>query len=284
MRVAVIESRAKIVRAGDAIDIFDASYGRFGPAASSVYENWDDFRSWADTAELATGLPFTSDQCDSPVPEPRQVFGIGLNYRAHQVESGFPAPAEPLVFAKFQSSIAESTGDLVLFTDQVDWEAEMAVVIGTEAYNVSEAHAWSHVAGITAAQDFSARDVQMRPAGTPQFSLGKSFPGYTPLGPVLVSPDEFEDPDDIAVSCRVNGTLVQSSTTADMIFSVSQLIAYLSSVLPLLPGDVILTGTPSGVAMGMSTPRYLRPGDQITTTVGDQVQHHTAIADQRISR
>jgi 2-keto-4-pentenoate hydratase/2-oxohepta-3-ene-1,7-dioic acid hydratase in catechol pathway len=160
----------------------------------------------------------------------------------------------------------------------------MAIVIGAEAYHVSEGEAWTHVAGITAAQDYSARDVQMRPAGTPQFSLGKSFPGYTPLGPVLVSPDEFEDPDDIPVSCRINGELVQSSTTADMIFSVSQLIAYLSSVLPLLPGDVILTGTPSGVAMGMSTPRYLRPGDRVTTTVGDQVQHHTAIADQRITR
>jgi 2,4-didehydro-3-deoxy-L-rhamnonate hydrolase len=284
MRIAVVDSRAKIVRGTEAIDISDASGGRFGPTASAVYGEWDSFRSWADSVELGEGIPFTAEQCDSPVPTPRQIFGIGLNYRAHQIESGLPAPAEPLVFAKFLSSIAAPTGDLVLFTDEVDWEAEAAIVIAREARYVPETHAWSYVAGITASQDFSARDVQMRPKGTPQFSLGKSFPGYTPLGPVVVSPDEFDDPDSITVECSVNGRLVQSSTTADMIFSVGQLIAYLSGILPLLPGDVILTGTPSGVAMGMSSPRYLKAGDQIITTVGDQTQHHTAIADQRTSK
>ena len=118
----------------------------------------------------------------------------------------------------------------------------------------------------------------MRPAGTPQFSLGKSFPGFTPLGPTLVTSDEFTDPDDIAVECVINRTVVQSSTRADLIFPVSELIAYLSGVLPLLPGDVMLTGTPSGVGMGMTPPRYLTAGDEISTRVGDQTLHHTAIA------
>ncbi|WP_394768668.1 fumarylacetoacetate hydrolase family protein [Lacisediminihabitans sp.] len=282
MRIAVIDSRAKIVRGAEALDVAEASRGRFGPDALSLYEQWDAFSSWASSADLGPGVPFDPEACQSPVPAPRQIFGIGLNYRAHQIESGLPAPVEPLVFAKFVSSVAGPTGDLVLFTEEVDWEVEAAVVMGREARFVTESDAWSYVAGVTAAQDYSARDVQMRPAGTPQFSLGKSFPGYTRLGPVLVTPDEFDDPDDIALSCSVNGVLVQSSSTADLIFSVSQLIAYVSGILPLLPGDVILTGTPSGVALGMKPPKYLRPGDQIVSTVGDQVQRHTAVANQRI--
>jgi 2,4-diketo-3-deoxy-L-fuconate hydrolase len=278
MRIAVIASRTKIVRGDEAIDVAEASEGHFGPDAMSVYDRWEAFTAWAESAELGTGVPFVPEQCDSPVPAPRQIFGIGLNYRAHQIESGFPAPTEPLVFAKFASSVAGPVGDLVLFTDQVDWEVEAAVVIGKEARNVAEVDAWAYVAGVTAAQDYFARDVQMRPAGTPQFSLGKSFPGFTPLGPTVVTPDEFVDPDDIAVSCTINGRVVQSSTTADMIFTVGQLVAYLSAVLPLLPGDVILTGTPSGVGLGLTPPSYLKAGDQITTVVGDQVQQHTAIA------
>jgi len=127
---------------------------------------------------LPTGEPFVAQTADAPSPEPRQVFAIGLNYLAHQVEAGFPRPTEPMVFTKFASSICGPVGDLTLFTDDVDWEAEMAIVIGTRAYQVPERDAWSYVAGVTAAQDFSARSVQMRPAGTLQFSpLGSSSPG-----------------------------------------------------------------------------------------------------------
>jgi len=278
MRIAVIESRAKIVRGDEVFDVADASAGSFGPDVQDVYDRWKEFRAWADSADLGPGTAFAPADCDSPTPRPRQIFGIGLNYRAHQVESGLPAPSTPLVFAKFLSSVAPAVGELILFTDDVDWEAEAAVVIGAVARNVNEADAWDYVAGVTAAQDYSARDIQMLPAGTPQFSLGKSFPGYTPLGPVLVSPDEFDNPDDIPVSCSINGRVVQSSRTGDMIFSVGELIAYLSAILPLLPGDVILTGTPSGVALGMKPPQYLRAGDRITTVVGDQTQHHLAVA------
>jgi 2-keto-4-pentenoate hydratase/2-oxohepta-3-ene-1,7-dioic acid hydratase in catechol pathway len=277
MRIAVIESRAKVVRGAEVFDIAEASANTFGPDVQHVYDRWEAFLRWAASADLGPGSPFDPADCESPVPRPRQIFGIGLNYRAHQIESGLAAPSEPMVFAKFLSSVAPAFGELVLYTDKVDWEVEAAIVIGKEARFVAEAHAWEYVAGVTAAQDFSARDVQMRPAGTPQFSLGKSFPGYTPLGPVLVSPEEFDDPDDIAVSCSINGRLVQSSTTSDMIFSVGQLIAYLSAILPLLPGDVILTGTPSGVALGMTPPAYLRAGDVITTVVGDQAQRHLAV-------
>lgn len=276
MRLAVVSGRAQIVRGDDAFDIADASSGRFGPDIFGIYDEWTRFREWESTAQLVDGVSFVPSLADAPSPTPRQIFAIGLNYRAHQIESGFAEPTEPMVFTKFQSSVAGPVGKIVLFTDQVDWEVEAAIVIGTAAYKVSATHAWAHVAGITAAQDFSARDVQMRPSGAPQFSLGKSFPGFTPMGPTLVTPDEFDDPDDIRVATTINGATVQESTTADLIFPVSELIAYLSDVLPLRPGDVILTGTPSGVGLGMTPPHYLQPGDVIVTTVGDQCLHHTA--------
>lgn len=278
MRLAVVAGRAKIIRDQKAIDVAEASGGKFGPTPGHVYENWSAFRDWETSSELGPGEQFLPEKSDAPSPAPRQVFAIGLNYRAHQVEAGFPEPTEPVVFTKFASSITGPVANLTLFTDQVDWEAEAAIVIGTTAYKVSEKDAWSHVAGVTAAQDFSARDVQMRPAASPQFSLGKSFPGFTPLGPVLVTPEELDNRDDIAVECVINGEVVQSSTTADLIFPVSALIAYLSSVLPLLPGDVILTGTPAGVGLGMTPPLYLKEGDEIITRVGDQTLRHSAIA------
>lgn len=277
MRFAVIEGRAKIVRDGVAFDVAASSDGLFGPGANAVYDDWGPFRSWATSAVLTDGMPFVAADADAPSPAPRQVFAIGLNYRAHQVESGFDEPAEPMVFTKFASSITGPIADLTLYTDAVDWEVEAAVIIGTTAYRVAAEDAWDHVAGVTAAQDFSARDVQMRPARTPQFSLGKSFPGFTPMGPALVTADELDDRDDIVVRCVINGVTVQESCTADLIFPVADLIAYLSAILPLLPGDVILTGTPAGVGLGRNPPSYLVPGDQITTTVGSQVLQHTAV-------
>lgn len=284
MRLAVVGGRAKIVRGSTAFDVAENSDGRFGPAAPAVYEQWASFRGWMDSASLSGGTTFDPAQADAPSPAPRQIFAIGLNYRAHQIESGFAEPSEPMVFTKFVSSVAGPIGDLTLFTDQVDWEVEAAVVIGATAYRVAEVDAWSHVAGVTAAQDYSARDVQMRPAGTPQFSLGKSYPAFTPLGPTLLTPDEFDDPDDIPVKCVINDVIVQEGTTADLIFSVPELIAYLSAVLPLLPGDVILTGTPSGVGLGRTPPSYLVPGDVIETTVGDQTMRHIAIARPQPSK
>lgn len=279
MRLAVIAGRANVVRDGMAFDVASHSEGRFGPSAGAVYDDWKELRSWEASVSLTKGTPFVAADADAPSPWPRQVFAIGLNYRGHQIESGFPEPSEPMVFTKFASSITGPIADLTLYTDAVDWEVEAAVIIGTTAYRVAAEAAWDHVAGVTAAQDFSARDVQMRPAGTPQFSLGKSFPGFTPMGPTLVTPDELDDRDDILVRCAINGITVQENSTADLIFSVAELIAYLSAILPLLPGDFILTGTPAGVGLGRNPQSYLLPGDQITTTVGDQILQHTAVSN-----
>jgi 2,4-didehydro-3-deoxy-L-rhamnonate hydrolase len=275
MRIGVTAGRAKIVVGDRAVDVASASDGRFGPDPLAVYDAWDEFLPWARTVSAADSEPFDVEKADAPVPLPRQVFGIGLNYRAHQIESGLPEPEYPLVFTKFPSSVTGPAGSIELPTGEVDWEAELAVVIGRRAHRVPADRAWTFVAGLTAAQDISARDVQMRPSGTPQFSLGKSFPGFTPLGPVLVTTDEWENPDAVPLSCEISGRRTQSSNSSDLIFSVPVLIEYLSGIVPLMPGDVILTGTPSGVGLGRQPPRFLVDGDEIVTRVGDlEMRHH----------
>ena len=198
----------------------------------------------------------------APIPRPRQVFGIGLNYRDHAGESDVPLPPAPLTFTKFPSCIAGPTADVPLSGDMVDWEVEIVAVIGDETTNVGVADAWSVVAGLTLGQDISDRAVQMTGV-PPQFCLGKSFANYGPTGPALVSTDAFDDPDDIGLWCDVAGERMQAARTTELIFSIPTLVAYLSSICPLYPGDLIFTGTPSGV--GMARGRYLAPGETIVS-------------------
>ena len=280
MKLANHRGRAVLVdEEGRGTDIERASEGRFGPDIHDVLARWSAFREWAanpaHTAHHHGAWVFVDEADLGPVvPQPGQVFAVGLNYRAHALESGLPLPEVPLVFTKFASSVTGPRGVLDLPTDRVDWEVELALVIGRAAHRVRREAAWDHIAGVTAAQDFSARDVQMSGGAAPQFSLGKSFPGFTPLGPVLVTPDELDNPDDIGVECRLNGQTVQKSSTADLIFSVPQIVSYLSHIVTLQPGDLVLTGTPSGVGLGMTPPRYLAPGDEVTTVVAGVGQLH----------
>jgi 2,4-diketo-3-deoxy-L-fuconate hydrolase len=196
----------------------------------------------------------------APVPQPRQVFGIGLNYRDHAGESGVSLPPAPLTFTKFPSCIAGPTVDVPLSGDMVDWEVEIVAVIGDEAANVAADNAWEVVAGLTLGQDISDRAVQMTGV-PPQFCLGKSFANYGPIGPALVSVDAFADPDDVALSCDVAGERMQAARTSQLIFTIPTLVAYLSSICRLYPGDLVFTGTPAGV--GMARGRYLAPGETI---------------------
>jgi 2-keto-4-pentenoate hydratase/2-oxohepta-3-ene-1,7-dioic acid hydratase in catechol pathway len=193
------------------------------------------------------------------------VFAIGMNYRDHAAEAGLPIPDRPAAFTKFPTCLAGPHADVTLPSPAVDWEVELVVVIGTRAYRVTEGNAWRHVAGLTVGQDLSERVVQWSAGG--QFSLGKSFPGFGPMGPALVTPDELHDPDDLEIGCRVNGDTVQKSRTSDMVFGVARLIAELSAVLPLLPGDVIFTGTPAGIGATRSPARFLQPGDVLTSWI-----------------
>ena len=199
-----------------------------------------------------------------PVPDARQVFGIGLNYGSHAAESGMELPPAPLTFTKFPSCLTGPTADVPLSGAAVDYEAELVVVIGRTCRDVPEDAAWDVVAGLTAGQDISDREVQLT-GSPPQFCLGKSFTAYGPIGPAVVSVDAFDDPDDIALRCEVWDEVVQESTTAELIFGVPALVAYLSSICVLSPGDLIFTGTPDGV--GMARGRFLAPGDEVVTTV-----------------
>jgi 2-keto-4-pentenoate hydratase/2-oxohepta-3-ene-1,7-dioic acid hydratase in catechol pathway len=224
-----------------------------------------ELHHWAAATTGASPLGPTAERTlDAPVPRPRQVFGIGLNYADHADESGMEAPPAPLTFTKFQSSIAAPWADVPLSGEMVDWEVEVVVVIGTQAHHVDVADAWSVVAGLTLGQDISDRLVQLT-GSPPQFSLGKSFPGYAPIGPAVVSIDGLADPDDLELTCDVSGQRMQEGRSSQMLFSVPQLVAYLSSICVLEPGDLIFTGTPSGV--GMSRNRFLVEGDVIVSEI-----------------
>jgi len=194
-----------------------------------------------------------------PLANPGNLLCIGLNYRDHAAESGMALPAEPIVFSKHTSALAGPDDDVPLprGSRRLDWEVELAVVIGREAYEVREADALSHVAGYTVCNDVSERAFQLERGG--QWIKGKSSPGFCPLGPVLVTADEVPDPPALRLWLSVNGQTMQDGSTADMVFPVAQIIATLSTFMRLLPGDVIATGTPAGVGMGRD--RYLTRGD-----------------------
>jgi 2-keto-4-pentenoate hydratase/2-oxohepta-3-ene-1,7-dioic acid hydratase in catechol pathway len=208
-------------------------------------------------AASAPKTPGTPGVC---VPNPSKVFGIGLNYLSHAAESNMELPPAPLTFTKFPSCLAGPTADIELSGAMVDWEVEIVAVIGIGGRRIAAADAWKHVAGLTLGQDISDRQVQLT-GKPPQFSLGKSFDTYGPIGPALVSIDAFPNPDDIALWCDVSGERVQESRTSNLIFSIPVLVEYLSSICTLVPGDVIFTGTPDGV--GMARGKFLAAGDVI---------------------
>jgi 2-keto-4-pentenoate hydratase/2-oxohepta-3-ene-1,7-dioic acid hydratase in catechol pathway len=195
------------------------------------------------------------------------VFAIGMNYAAHAAEAGVDPPDFPPTFTKFPTCLTGPDATVELPTNFVDWEVELVVVIASTAFEVAAGRGWSHVAGLTVGQDLSERMVQLRPPA-PQFSLGKSFPGFGPIGPWVITPDAIgADPDDLAIGCTVNGEEMQKSRTSDLIFGVDALIHHLSSITPLLPGDLIFTGTPSGVGGARNPQRFLGPGDELISTI-----------------
>jgi 2-keto-4-pentenoate hydratase/2-oxohepta-3-ene-1,7-dioic acid hydratase in catechol pathway len=264
VKLAAHDGRLALVLADGVADVATASDGRFGPDPMAAYDDWHAFRAWAAGVTEATG-PFEEARLGCPVPRPRQVFAIGLNYRSHAEESGMAVPDVPATFTKFPASLAGPFDDIEVVGDTVDWEVELVAVIGTPADRVDEPDAWAHVAGLTVGQDVSDRTLQF--AAGMQFSLGKSRRGYGPMGPWVLTVDEVPDPDDLALGCSVDGETVQDSRTSDLIFGVPRLIAELSSVLPLLPGDVVFTGTPAGVGMARRPPRALQPGQVLESWI-----------------
>jgi 2-keto-4-pentenoate hydratase/2-oxohepta-3-ene-1,7-dioic acid hydratase in catechol pathway len=203
----------------------------------------------------------------APVPRPGKIVAIGRNYRDHATEEGVEPPAAPLIFAKWPSSVvghgAEVCWDPNL-TQRVDYEAELAVVIGQTARGVDVDEALDHVLGYTCLNDVSARDLQF---GDGQWVRGKSLDTFCPMGPALVTADEIGDPQDLAISCSVDGERVQDARTSDMYFGVAEIISYCSMSFTLQPGDVIATGTPGGVGAFRDPPRYLGDGDRMTVEI-----------------
>jgi 2-keto-4-pentenoate hydratase/2-oxohepta-3-ene-1,7-dioic acid hydratase in catechol pathway len=270
----------RIINAGDRLgllvgdgylDVETVSNGQFLADPQAVYDHWDSFGEWAREAVARVGAgdlsPVVDEQLQATVPRPRQVFAIGVNYRSHAEETGIDPPAEPMVFTKFPSAITGPYAVIELPRGSVDFEAELVAVIGRSAYRVTEAAGWSHVAGLTIGQDLSERETQLRPPAPEQFNLGKSYPGFAPLGPCLVTPDEFVDADDLAISCCLNGEQMQKARTRELVFTIPQLVSSLSSVVHLLPGDVIFTGTPSGIGWTRDPKRLIGPDDELTTVI-----------------
>jgi 2,4-didehydro-3-deoxy-L-rhamnonate hydrolase len=199
----------------------------------------------------------------APINGARPFIAIGLNYRRHAAESGMPIPKEPLVFNKALTCIQGPNDDLVRpeGSERMDWEAELAFVVGVKVQRVTPENALSHVAGYCLANDVSERDWQANRSG--QWVKGKSFDTFGPLGPWMVTADEIPDPQAIPIILAVNGAVRQKSNTSDMIFTVAEILSHLSQFMTLLPGDVVVTGTPEGVGAGRKPPQFLKPGDVV---------------------
>lgn len=265
-RFASKNGRAQVVATdGTLVDLAESSGGRFSSEPIDAFRRWNDVRDFA-AGIAGGGAPLVQAELDAPSPWPLQVFGIGLNYRSHAEESGMPIPTQPLTFTKFSSSIAGPNADIPIPSPTVDWEAELAVVIAAGGRDIPREKAWDAIAGIAVGQDISDRALQMA-TQPPQFNLGKSRKNFSPFGPWLVDARDVANRDAMEMRCTLNGEEVQRTVTNDLIFSVSDIVAYLSGIVQLLPGDVIFTGTPAGVGGSRKPPVFLKPGDVLETTI-----------------
>jgi 2,4-diketo-3-deoxy-L-fuconate hydrolase len=281
MRFVNVNGRAGIDTGDGYFDVEEASGGALPADPGALLRDWSRFQDAA--VDLRGPLrELETEQLQAPSPEPRQVFAIGLNYRGHVGEAEVEEPIAPTTFTKFPTCLTGPVGDVVLTGDTVDWEVELVVVVGKLARGIDAGTAWDHVAGVTAGQDITDRQQQRLPP-VPQFSLSKSHPGFGPIGPALVTPDELGDPDDLGLGCTLNGETVQLGRTRDLIFSVPELISRLSHNVTLLPGDLIFTGTPDGVGMARTPPAFLRAGDILESFVeGVGTLRHRFVADPEL--
>lgn len=232
------------------------------PSDMSELMKIDDLRTRLSTAGNADSVASDDVQLLAPITDADKVICIGLNYRDHAIETNSPIPNQPIVFCKFPSTVIGPGDPIILprVSDSVDYEAELVIVVGKTAHDVDVDSAMDHVFGYTCGIDVSARDWQK---GTPggQWLLGKAFDTFAPIGPSIVHQSEIPDPGNLSVKMRVSGETLQDGSTCEMIFGIAELIAHLSQVTTLLPGDLIFTGTPPGVGMARDPQRFLKPGD-----------------------
>ena len=265
--LANLAGRAVVVRDGRAADVEETSRGRFGTDPMALLAAWEAFVAWAaGLPDGAFGRGIDPARLGPPVPRPQKVLGIGVNYRAHAREAAMELPKQPMVFTKFPSCLVGPRADVALSSATVDWEVELVVVMGRRARRVPAEQALGYIAGYCVGQDVSDRRLQFADK-PPQFSLGKSLDTFGPCGPALVTLDALRDPNDLAIRCDIDGTPMQDGRTSDMIFPVPELIAFLSTCLPLEAGDLIFTGTPAGVGSTRTPRRYLQAGEVVTSSI-----------------
>ncbi|MEV7043885.1 fumarylacetoacetate hydrolase family protein [Amycolatopsis sp. NPDC051061] len=240
---------------------------------------------WTERAAAESGQRVAAADADfAPLtPAPEKVFCVGLNYASHAAEADLPLPQYPTLFAKFARSLIGANDELPIpaNSDKVDWEIELGVVIGKPARHVSESEALDHVAGYTVVNDVSMRDWQLR---TSQFLSGKTFEQSTPVGPYLVTPDEVDHARSLQMELSVDGEVKQSSKTDDLVFTVAQIVSYISTIITLAPGDLIATGTPAGVGHVADPPTYLTPGSTMSCTIDGLGMQTTRCVAARNSR
>ena len=264
-KLANIDRKSSLIDGDHYYDINTISQGKITSDPSKILNSLNDLHKLSSKIVdfEPTGL-IENSLLGAPVTNSRNCFAVGLNYRAHAEESGMEIPPFPMVFTKHTSCIVGPFDDIEMKSDIVDYEAELVLVIGKEGKNISKDIAWDHVAGLTVGQDISDRAVQFH-ATPPQFNLGKSFDTFGPIGPYLVSPDFITNKNAVHLECYINDELRQESSTDDLIFTVPDIISYISEFLTLKTGDLIFTGTPSGV--GATQGKLLKDGDVITTTI-----------------
>jgi 2-keto-4-pentenoate hydratase/2-oxohepta-3-ene-1,7-dioic acid hydratase in catechol pathway len=266
-RLANAKGRASLIVGDQLVDVERASNGKFSADPMAALASWDGFASWA--AGVGSGADtgaLRAAELGPAVPRPAKVFAIGLNYKTHAQESGLPLPTKPMVFTKFPNCLVGPCADVVLSSDYVDWEVELVVVLGRGGSKISEARVFDYVAGYCAGQDISDRMLQFSDQ-PPQFCMGKSIDTFGPIGPAIVSIDAFRNPNDLQLTCDVGGERMQDARTADMVFSVPQLVCYLSGLCRLEAGDIIFSGTPAGVGSARNPRRYLKPGEEIVSNI-----------------
>ena len=270
MKLVSFSTAGGVIRPGSLLEepnlVIDLATAGYADALAVITDGFTAGPTALAPGSAYPAYPLSQVQLHAPLLNPPRVFAIGLNYRAHAKESGMAIPTTPVVFFKLPTAIVGPGEPIVLpiNSSQPDYEAEFAFVIGKGGYRIP-ASAWrDHVYGYTIVNDVSARDVQF---ASTQWSLSKSFPTFCPLGPAIVTADEIPDPHSLAIGLAIDGEVLQSSNTSELIFKTPELIEYLSSITPLLPGDIVSTGTPYGVGLGRTPKRWLRPGETVTVTV-----------------
>jgi 2-keto-4-pentenoate hydratase/2-oxohepta-3-ene-1,7-dioic acid hydratase in catechol pathway len=271
-------TRAGILRGGRVVDAWDGLGGSDRPSVRGLLEK--GLLAEVEAAAAGDGLALGELELEPPVPDPDKIVCIGLNYRSHAEEAGIEPPASPTFFAKFRNALAGPGAEIPLpaLSDKVDYEAEVAFVVGRRCRDVGEADALACIAGYMLLNDLSARDLQF---STPQWMPGKVFDGSAPCGPALVTPDEAGPHDAIEIELTLNGETMQSASTADLCFSVPALLSHLSTLMTLEPGDIVSTGTPAGVGSVRQPRVWLKPGDEVVISSPTLGRLETRLADPR---